>query len=88
MQLTRDGSHLTTPPGCLPPAGGVVQLTRDGSHLTTPPGCLPPAGGAVQLTRDVIFRTMTNRNQTDTNEMTTTETNLQTVFYPAKSTNI
>ena len=32
-------------------------------------------------TRDAIFRKMTNRNQTDTNEMTTTETKYETDFY-------
>ena len=34
--------------------------------------------------RDAIFRKMTNRNQTDTNEMTTTETKYQTDFYSAE----
>ena len=35
-------------------------------------------------TRDVIFRKMTNRNQTDTNEMTTTENQIpnQILFCP------
>ena len=31
-------------------------------------------------TRDAIFRKMTNQNQTDTNEMATTETKYQTDF--------
>ena len=30
---------------------------------------------------DALFRKMTNRNQTDTNEMATTETKYQTDFY-------
>ena len=34
--------------------------------------------------RDAIFRKMKNRNQTDTNEMTTTETKYQTDFYRAE----
>ena len=34
--------------------------------------------------RDVIFRKITNRNQTDTNEMTNTETKFQTNFYSAQ----
>ena len=34
--------------------------------------------------RDVIFRKMTNQNQTDTNEMATTETKYQTDFYSAE----
>ena len=34
--------------------------------------------------RDAIFRKMTNRNQTDTNEMATTETKYQTDFYSAE----
>ena len=33
------------------------------------------------LTRDAIFRKITNQNQTDTNEMVTTETKYQTDFY-------
>ena len=33
---------------------------------------------------DAIFRKMTNRNQTDTNEMATTETKYQTDFYSAE----
>ena len=37
--------------------------------------------------RDVIFRKMTNRNQTDTNEMATTETKYQTNFYFSKKQN-
>ena len=36
------------------------------------------------LTRDVIFINMTNQNQTDTNEMATTEIKYQTDFYPAE----
>ena len=36
------------------------------------------------LTRDATFRKMTNRNQTDTNEMATTETKYQTDFYSAE----
>ena len=47
------------------------------SHMMstkTPPG----------HTRDAIFRKKTNRNQTDTNEMTTTETKYQTDFYSAE----
>ena len=39
-------------------------------------------------TRDVIFRKMTNRNQTDTNEMTNTETKYQTNFILPQNTNI
>ena len=40
-------------------------------------------------TRGAIFRKKnSNRNQTDTNEMATTETKYQTDFYSAKSTNI
>ena len=39
-------------------------------------------------TRDAIFRKMTNRNQTDTIEMATTETKYQTVFILTKNTNI
>ena len=35
-------------------------------------------------TRDATFRKMTNRNQTDTNEMATTETKYQTDFYSAE----
>ena len=31
---------------------------------------------------------MSNQNQTDTNEMTTTETKYQTDFYSAENTNI
>ena len=38
--------------------------------------------------RDVIFRKMTNQNQTNTNKMATTETKYQTNFYSAKNTNI
>ena len=34
--------------------------------------------------RDATFRKMTNQNQTDTNEMTTTETKYQTDFYSAE----
>ena len=33
--------------------------------------------------RDATFRKMTNQNQTDTNEIVTTETKNQTDFYPA-----
>ena len=33
---------------------------------------------------DAIFRKITNRNQTDTNEMATEETKYQTDFYSAK----
>ena len=41
------------------------------------------------LTRDATFRKMTNRNQTDTNEMATTETKYQTDLYSSeKNTNI
>ena len=36
------------------------------------------------LIRDAIFRKMTNQNQTDTNEMATTETKYQTDFYSAE----
>ena len=36
------------------------------------------------MSRDVIFRKMTNQNQTDTNEIATTETKYQTDFYSAK----
>ena len=45
---------------------------------------------AIQVlkTRDVIFRKMTNRNQTDTNEMTNTETKYQTNFILPQSTDI
>ena len=39
-------------------------------------------------TRGAIFRKFSNRNQTDTNEMATTETKYQTDFYSAKNTNI
>ena len=39
-------------------------------------------------TRDVIFRKITNRNQTDTNEMATGETKYQTDFILPKNTNI
>ena len=35
-------------------------------------------------TRDATFRKMTNQNQTDTNEMATTETKCQTDFYSAE----
>ena len=35
-----------------------------------------------------ICRKISNRNQTDTNEMATTETKYQTDFYSAKNTNI
>ena len=35
-------------------------------------------------TRDVIFGKMENQNQTDSNEMATTETKCQTDFYSAK----
>ena len=38
--------------------------------------------------RDVIFRKMESQNQTDTNEMATTETKYQTDFYSAVNTNI
>ena len=38
--------------------------------------------------RGAIFRKFSNRNQTDTNEMATTETKYQTDFYSAKNTNI
>ena len=38
--------------------------------------------------RDAIFRKMTNQNQTDTNEMATTETKYQTDFYSAEKYNI
>ena len=40
------------------------------------------------MTRGVIFRKISNRNQTDTNEMATTETKYQTDFYSVKNTNI
>ena len=41
------------------------------------------------IIRDAIFRKMINRNQTDTNEMATTETKYQADFYSAeKNTNI
>ena len=43
---------------------------------------------SVRPTRDVIFRKMTNQNQTDTNEMATIETKYQTDFYSAENTNI
>ena len=49
------------------------------------PGC--PLDPAVQEqmtiieTRDATFGKMTNQNQTDTNEMATTETKYQTDFY-------
>ena len=39
-------------------------------------------------TRGAIFRNISNRNQTDTNEMANTETKYQTDFYSAKNTNI
>ena len=39
-------------------------------------------------TSDVIFRKMTNRNQTDTNEMTNTEAKYQTNFILPQNTNI
>ena len=38
--------------------------------------------------RGAIFRKISNRDQTDTNEMATTETKYQTDFYSAKNTNI
>ena len=41
-----------------------------------------------ECTRDVIFRKMTNRNQTDTNEMTTIETKYQNNFILPQNTNI
>ena len=34
--------------------------------------------------RDATFRKMTNRNQTDTNEMATTKTEYQTDFYSSE----
>ena len=46
-------------------------------------------GGAKNIkTRDAIFRKMTNRNQTDTTEMATTETNTKPIFILPKNTNI
>ena len=39
-------------------------------------------------TRDIIFRKMTNRNQTETNEMATTETKYRTDFILPKNTNV
>ena len=40
-------------------------------------------------TRDATFRKMTNQNQTDTNEMTTTETrNTKPIFILPKNANI
>ena len=44
--------------------------------------------GLMAKTRGAIFRKVSNRNQTDTNEMETTETKYQTDFYSAKNTNI
>ena len=56
------------------------------SPRSGPPGHTPP--GRFR-SRDVIFRKMANRNQTNTNEMTTTETKCQTNFYSVeKHTNI
>ena len=60
----------------------------------TDAGCLEfrlartPAFRESHRTRDVIFRKKTNRNQTDTNQMTTTETKYQTNFILPKNTNI
>ena len=39
-------------------------------------------------TRDVIFRKMTNQNQTDTNEMATKKPNTKPIFILPKNTNI
>ena len=41
-------------------------------------------GGGRDLPRDAIFKKITNQNQTDTNEMATTETKFQTDFYFAQ----
>ena len=40
------------------------------------------------LAKGAIFRKISNRNQTDTKEMATTETKYQTDFYSAKNVNI
>ena len=41
-------------------------------------------GHGIVQTRDAIFKKITNQNQTDTNEMATTETKYQTDFYFAQ----
>ena len=51
-------------------------------------GCLVSGDFVCVLIRDVIFRKMTNRNQTDTNEMATIETKYQTDLYSAENTKI
>ena len=62
--------------------GGGGQLTAD---PFVPPGCATGCNCTLKIirSRDAIFRKITNQNQTDTNEMATTETKYQTDFYSA-----
>ena len=46
--------------------------------------CLLATFTVILSPRGAIFRKMTNRNQTNTNEMATTETKYQTDFYFAE----
>ena len=46
-----------------------------------PRGLHPPAVPAKVKTRDATFRKMTNQNQTNTNEIATTESKYPTYFY-------
>ena len=57
-------------------------------RYTIPPyHCIPYHCIPYHHTRDVIFRKIANQNQTDADEMATTETKYQTDFYSAENTN-
>ena len=56
----------------------------EGRYLLYPHRLIQGAFRVLSLTRDAAFRKMPNRNQTDTNEMATTETKYQTDFYSSE----
>ena len=57
---------------------------QGGRSMRCDSGSGPKGPHRTVMSRDATFRKMTNRNQTDTNEIATTETKYQTDFYSAE----